>query len=71
MAEVVDMTNLRVLVVEDEPGMLDIMRVNLEHAGYEVVPARDGVEGWQKLDCWDRMRWCLTSTFPRCRDSGC
>jgi two-component system, OmpR family, phosphate regulon response regulator PhoB len=44
------MAKLRVLVVEDEPGMLDIMRVNLEHMGFEVVPARDGVEAWQQLE---------------------
>jgi two-component system, OmpR family, phosphate regulon response regulator PhoB len=44
------MAKLRVLVVEDEPGMLDIMRVNLEHKGYEVVPAQDGVEAWRQLE---------------------
>jgi two-component system, OmpR family, phosphate regulon response regulator PhoB len=44
------MSRPRVLVVEDEPGMLDIMRVNLERRGYDVVLARDGVEAWQQLE---------------------
>ncbi len=44
------MTGSRVVVVEDEPEMLDIMRVNLEQAGYDVVPAHDGVEACQLLD---------------------
>jgi two-component system, OmpR family, phosphate regulon response regulator PhoB len=38
------------LVVEDEPEMLDIMKVNLEQAGYDVAPARDGVEAYQVLE---------------------
>lgn len=38
------------VVVEDEPEMLDIIQVNLEQAGYEVVPARDGVEAYRVLD---------------------
>ncbi len=40
----------RVLVVEDEPEMLDIMEINLRQAGYEVVLARDGVEAYQACE---------------------
>jgi DNA-binding response OmpR family regulator len=40
----------RVVVVEDEPEMLDIVRINLEQAGYEVFPARDGLEGYELLE---------------------
>lgn len=44
------MKKLRVLVVEDEPEMLDIIGVNLEQAGYEVAPARDGLEAYEILE---------------------
>ena len=45
-----EMAGSRVVVVEDEPEMLDIIQVNLEQAGYNVVPARDGVEACRLLD---------------------
>lgn len=47
------MAGLRVVVVEDEPGILDIIQVNLERAGYNVVPARDGMEACRVLDGTD------------------
>ena len=33
-----------ILVVEDEPAMLEVTRRILEHNGYEVLPARSGLE---------------------------
>lgn len=44
------MAGSRVLVVEDEPEMLEIIRVNLEQSNYEVVQAGDGVEAFLALD---------------------
>ncbi|MEX1010204.1 MAG: response regulator transcription factor [Chthoniobacterales bacterium] len=39
-------TNLQtVLVVEDEPDVLDLVRYNLTKAGYRVLQARDGLAG--------------------------
>ena len=35
----------RILCVEDEAGMLDLLRLILEAAGYEFLGARDGAEG--------------------------
>lgn len=35
----------RVLVVEDEVDIADLIRFNLERAGYEVTKAYDGIEG--------------------------
>lgn len=35
----------RVLVIDDEPDVLLLCRVNLEHAGHEVLEATDGEEG--------------------------
>jgi CheY-like chemotaxis protein len=39
----------RVLVVDDEPDVLLLCRVNLEFEGYEVVEAADGEEAMQRL----------------------
>lgn len=35
----------RVLVIDDEPDVLLLCRVNLEHAGHEVLMAADGLHG--------------------------
>jgi CheY-like chemotaxis protein len=35
----------RILCVEDEPGMRDLLRLMLEAAGYLFLSARDGAEG--------------------------
>ncbi len=37
----------RVLVVEDEPDLLDLMAEILEDAGHEVLRASTGEEGWR------------------------
>jgi len=37
----------RVLVVEDEVDIADLIRFNLERAGYEVLKAHDGIAGTQ------------------------
>jgi two-component system alkaline phosphatase synthesis response regulator PhoP len=36
---------LRVLVIDDEPDVLLLCRVNLRHAGHEVLEASNGEEG--------------------------
>ncbi|MDT7811340.1 MAG: two-component system, OmpR family, response regulator VicR [Acidobacteriaceae bacterium] len=38
----------KILVVEDEPNMVVGLRDNFEFEGYEVITARDGVEGLQR-----------------------
>ena len=35
----------RVLVVDDEQNIVDILRFNLEREGYEVITAEDGIQG--------------------------
>ena len=35
----------RILVVDDEPNIVDILRFNLQREGYEVLAAYDGTEG--------------------------
>ena len=43
----------RILVVEDDTVQLDIRKQVLEHAGYEVVTARDAPEA---LERWPGVR---------------
>src|SRR6201993_2884957 len=38
----------KILVVEDEPNMVAGLRDNFEFEGYEVITARNGVEGLQR-----------------------
>ena len=40
----------RILVAEDNPVMLDVIRFNLIRAGFEVVTARDGAEAIAHLE---------------------
>ncbi len=40
----------RVLIVEDEPSVRDLEKLILEQEGYEVVEARDGLEGLTKAE---------------------
>jgi DNA-binding response OmpR family regulator len=39
-----------VLVIEDEPGVVALVRAALERRGYRVVQARSGVEGLRMLE---------------------
>ena len=41
-------TNETILLVEDEPDVLDLLVFNLQKAGYKTATARDGVAGLQK-----------------------
>lgn len=38
----------RILIVEDEPAMVQGLRDNFEYEGYEVISASDGVEGLER-----------------------
>ncbi len=38
----------KILIVEDEPNMVAGLRDNFEYEGYEVITARDGVEGLER-----------------------
>jgi CheY-like chemotaxis protein len=42
-------TRPRILYVEDEPGMCDLMRLILEAAGYVFLSAEDGAEGLETM----------------------
>ena len=38
-------TELSILVIEDEPSVMSLVRTALERCGYQVVPATSGVDG--------------------------
>ncbi|HET6881569.1 MAG TPA: response regulator [Pirellulales bacterium] len=40
-------TRGRVLVVEDDPALRNVIRFNLQAAGFEVLAGRDGAQGWE------------------------
>jgi DNA-binding response OmpR family regulator len=40
----------RVLIIEDEEGLLEILKVNFRSAGYQVITATDGVVAWQRFE---------------------
>ena len=39
----------RILIVDDQLGFLQLLKLNLQHAGYDVVTACDGAEAFQKV----------------------
>ena len=39
-----------ILVIEDEPGLLEILAVNLESSGYRTVTATGGIEAWRRFE---------------------
>jgi CheY-like chemotaxis protein len=40
----------RILIVDDEPAVIEILIFNLEEAGYSVEPAQNGIEALKKID---------------------
>jgi two-component system KDP operon response regulator KdpE len=39
------MDQRKILIVDDEPGLRDLVRINLEHEGFAVVQAENGIQG--------------------------
>jgi len=39
-----------VLLIEDEPGLAEILALNLRLAGYQVETALDGLTAWQRFE---------------------
>lgn len=44
------MDKSRILVVDDEPGIVDIAKANLEGYGYDVIPAYDGEQALRMIE---------------------
>ena len=36
--------NIKILLVDDEPDIIEIIRFNLEQQGYKIFTATDGIE---------------------------
>ena len=43
------MSNKKILVVDDEPDFLKLVKIRLENSGYDVVTALDGKEALEKV----------------------
>ncbi|MEM7231631.1 MAG: response regulator transcription factor [Planctomycetota bacterium] len=56
---------MRVLVVEDEPYLLDALRKSLRDEGYAVDVAEDGEEGLYKAKAWDYDAVILDVMLPK------
>src|SRR5262245_11355317 len=41
-------TRMRILIIEDERGLTDVLEYNLKREGYDTMVAHDGLEGLQK-----------------------
>lgn len=39
----------RILIVDDEPGLRELVRINLEHEGFAVLQAENGVQGLEMI----------------------
>ncbi|MDB5079091.1 MAG: response regulator [Chloroflexi bacterium] len=49
MAATGDVTGRKVLVIDDEPGIIEIVETNLEGDGFVVISASNGKEGLKKI----------------------
>jgi two-component system, OmpR family, alkaline phosphatase synthesis response regulator PhoP len=45
----VNKTKHKILVVDDEKDIVDLLKYNLSKNGFEVIIAYDGIEGWERL----------------------
>jgi len=55
----------KILVVDDEPGVRDILRINLECEGFAVCEAGDGVEALEEIARWNPDLIILDLMMPR------
>lgn len=55
MSEVLDSGSARVLVADDDPAILRLVRAIVEKEGYAVVTARDGKEAYKVLQSGEQF----------------
>src|SRR5260370_37734221 len=60
----------RILIVEDEPAMVEGLRDNFEYEGYEVISAGDGVAGLDRALADDPDLGVLGVMMPRMSGLG-
>ncbi|HWW15274.1 MAG TPA: response regulator transcription factor [Candidatus Dormibacteraeota bacterium] len=56
---------MKLLVVEDEPRMLELLRRGLTEEGHNVVSARDGAEGWELAHAYEFDAVILDIMLPK------
>src|SRR3989338_3688597 len=59
------MSNVKVLIADDEKDILDVMKKKIEAAGYSVVAAKDGEEAWEKIRSESPDVIVLDLTMPK------
>ncbi len=59
------MTEEKILVVDDEPDVLEVVKSRLELHGFQVITARDGEEALQKVEQGNPDLVLLDVTLPR------
>ena len=55
----------KVLVIEDERGLLEILELNFRSAGYQVAVAADGLTGWQQFELEEPDLLVLDLNLPQ------
>jgi DNA-binding NtrC family response regulator len=58
-------SNLKVLIVEDEPHALTGLAELISGWGYRTETARDGIEGWEKIILWEPAIVVTDLKMPR------
>jgi len=59
------MPDLKILMADDEPEVLDIMAKKISAEGYAVITARDGEEAWEKIQSESPDVILLDLTMPK------
>ncbi|MGF1533180.1 MAG: response regulator transcription factor [Bernardetiaceae bacterium] len=57
--------NHKILIVDDEPDILELLQYNLENAGYQVETARDGEDALKKCDSFAPQLILMDIMMPR------
>lgn len=55
----------RILVIDDEPDVVTFLTTLLEDHGYETCSAKDGEEGWEKIQKEHPDLICLDLLMPK------
>ena len=53
---------IRILVIDDEPDLVEMVSYNLQRNGYETTSALDGLDAWNRIESWIPPHRC------RCED---
>ncbi len=59
------MADLKILIADDEPTILEIMAKKVAQSGFEVITAVDGEDAWEKIVSLNPDVILLDITMPR------